>query len=49
VGQQELASADKAGRELGWTMRPLEESLLDTAASLIEHGLVAPASAWRRP
>lgn len=41
VGQQELASADKAKRELGWTMRPLEQSVLDTAESLIEHGLVS--------
>ncbi|MGH3171299.1 MAG: NAD-dependent epimerase/dehydratase family protein [Trebonia sp.] len=40
VGQRELASADKARRELGWTMRPLEETLFDTAASLIEHGVV---------
>lgn len=44
VGQQEVASADKARRELGWTMRPLEESLFDTAASLIDHGLVSASA-----
>jgi dihydroflavonol-4-reductase len=47
IGQRELASADKARRELGWTMRPVEESLLDAAASLIEHGL-APGAVCRR-
>ena len=28
-------------RELGWTMRPLEETLLDTAAALLEHHVVS--------
>ncbi|WP_280378785.1 SDR family oxidoreductase [Nocardia wallacei] len=41
LGRRERVSADKARRELGWTMRPLAETLLDTAASLIEFGLVA--------
>lgn len=40
VGRRELVSADKARRELGWTMRPLRDSILDTADSLIELGLV---------
>lgn len=40
VGEQELVSADKAKRELGWTMRPLEETILDTAASLTAHHLI---------
>jgi dihydroflavonol-4-reductase len=39
VGLRELVSADKARRELGWTMRPARESILDTAYSLIELGL----------
>ncbi len=39
VGRRELVSAAKAQRELGWTMRPARESILDTAESLIEHGL----------
>lgn len=42
VGKQETVSADKAKRELGWTMRPIEETLLDTAASLIDNRLVTP-------
>jgi dihydroflavonol-4-reductase len=40
VGEQELVSADKAERELGWAMRPLPETILDTAASLTAHHLV---------
>lgn len=42
-GVRELASADKAKRDLGWTMRPLEETLLDTAASLIDQHVVTSA------
>ncbi|WP_432826218.1 SDR family oxidoreductase [Dactylosporangium sp. CA-092794] len=37
-----LVSADKAETELGWTMRPVEESVTDTAESMIQHGLVPP-------
>lgn len=40
VGRKELVSADKARRELGWTMRGLRETVLDTARSMIEHGVV---------
>jgi len=40
VGRRELVSADKARRELGWSMRPLRDSILDTAESLVELGLV---------
>jgi nucleoside-diphosphate-sugar epimerase len=39
VGRREDVSADKARRELGWTPRPVRESILDTARSLIELGL----------
>jgi dihydroflavonol-4-reductase len=39
VGRAEHVSADKARRELGWSMRPVRETLLDTANSLIELGL----------
>ena len=42
-GVRELASADKAKRDLGWRMRPLQETLLDTAAALIEHRVVTSA------
>ena len=41
VGQREVVSADKARRELGWTMRPLDETILDTARSLIDHHVVS--------
>ena len=40
VGEQELVSAGKAQRQLGWVMRPLQETILDTAASLIAYQLV---------
>lgn len=39
VGRRELVSSDKAHRELGWTMRPVRDTILDTAHSLIELGL----------
>ena len=42
VGRQQLVSADKARHELGWTMRPVRESVLDTGHSLVEHGLAKP-------
>jgi nucleoside-diphosphate-sugar epimerase len=42
-GVRELASADKAKRDLGWTMRSLEETLFDTAASLIDQHVVTSA------
>lgn len=41
LGQAELVTAEKAIRELGWTMRPVGETLLDTARSLRDHGLVS--------
>ncbi|HEX6352254.1 NAD-dependent epimerase/dehydratase family protein [Actinophytocola sp.] len=40
VGRREAVSADKARGELGWTMRPVRDTLIDTANSLIELGLV---------
>ncbi|WP_067840007.1 SDR family oxidoreductase [Nocardia lijiangensis] len=40
LGRTEFVSADKARRELGWTMRPIAETLADTVDSLIEHGVV---------
>ncbi|MDQ3788259.1 MAG: aldehyde reductase [Actinomycetota bacterium] len=39
VGRTELVSADKARGELGWTMRPVRDTIVDTADSLIELGL----------
>jgi dihydroflavonol-4-reductase len=36
IGKREMVSADKARRELGWEMRPVSESLFDTAASITD-------------
>ncbi len=46
LGQVERLSAERAGRELGWTMRPVRDSVRDTAESLLRLGVVAmPAGA----
>jgi dihydroflavonol-4-reductase len=45
VGRKELVSAAKAQRELGWRMRPVRETIVDTARTMIDHGVVpAPRS-----
>jgi nucleoside-diphosphate-sugar epimerase len=40
VGRKELVGAAKAERELGWHMRPIEETILDTGRTMIEQGVV---------
>ncbi|WP_040803647.1 SDR family oxidoreductase [Nocardia concava] len=40
LGREERLTAAKAEQELGWQLRPVANSLLDTAAALIEFGLV---------
>ena len=40
LGRDERVSSDKARRELSWEMRPVRETILDTAASLIRHNIV---------
>ena len=40
VGRKELVSSAKAQRELGWTMRPVRDSIIDTAKTMIEQGIV---------
>jgi hypothetical protein len=47
VGRRELVTADKARSELGWDMRPIRDSIVDTANSLIEMGL-APNPAKKK-
>jgi nucleoside-diphosphate-sugar epimerase len=42
VGRQERVSAEKAARELGWSMRPVAESIVDTGWSLVEQRLAPP-------
>jgi nucleoside-diphosphate-sugar epimerase len=39
IGRQELVTADKARGELGWSMRPIRDTIVDTAHSLIDMGL----------
>ncbi|WP_373284289.1 hypothetical protein [Nocardia paucivorans] len=41
LGRVERFGADKARRDLGWTMRPVRETLRDTADSLLRHEVVA--------
>jgi nucleoside-diphosphate-sugar epimerase len=45
AGIPQLVSAEKARTELGWQPRPARETILDTAGSLIAHGLVRARSA----
>jgi nucleoside-diphosphate-sugar epimerase len=42
LGIQHDVTTEKAKRELGWAPRPLRESVLDTAESLITAGIVRP-------
>jgi dihydroflavonol-4-reductase len=40
LGKRRMMSSSKARRELGWTTRPVPETILDTAKSLITQGVV---------
>ena len=40
LGQSPMYTSDKAKATLGWKPRPIEDSITDTAESLIERGLV---------
>ncbi|ADD45349.1 SDR family oxidoreductase [Stackebrandtia nassauensis] len=40
INVREHLSADKARRELGWSMRPVDETLIATVDSMIELGMV---------
>ncbi|HEX2358773.1 MAG TPA: aldehyde reductase [Solirubrobacterales bacterium] len=44
LGEKRVCSADKARSRLGWSPRPIEDTVVDTARSLVEHGVV-PARA----
>jgi len=48
AGIPQLVSAEKARTELGWQPRPARETILDTARSLIAHGLVQASSPGSR-
>jgi len=39
LGREERVSSDKAIRELGWTVRPAKETIIDAARRMTEHGL----------
>jgi nucleoside-diphosphate-sugar epimerase len=41
LGESALYTAAKAKRTLGWEPRPIEDSITDTARSLVERGLVS--------
>ncbi len=42
IGVIRRSTSDKARRLLGWTTRPYEETLVDTARSLVDFGIVKP-------
>ena len=42
LGQSPKYTADKAKTTLGWAPRPIEDSITDTAQSLVERGLAGP-------
>ncbi len=42
LGESPTYSADKARTTLGWKPRPIEDSIADTAQSLVERGLAGP-------
>ncbi len=44
VGHRQMITAEKAIRELGWSMRPAEETIVDTGRSLVELGLLRRGS-----
>ncbi|BAW04075.1 SDR family oxidoreductase [Nocardia seriolae] len=48
LGREEHLSAARIESELGWRQRPVADSLLDTAASLIEFGLVTDPGTAKR-
>ena len=43
LGKQTLFSSEKAQQRLGWTLRPVEETLVDCARSLLAEREKAPA------
>jgi nucleoside-diphosphate-sugar epimerase len=43
LGKSSTYTAEKAKRKLGWTPRPIEDSIADTAKSLLDRGLGGPS------
>jgi dihydroflavonol-4-reductase len=44
LGESTTYTADKAKTTLGWEPRPIEDSIADTAQSLVKRGLAGPSS-----
>ena len=44
LGKERPVSAEKARRELGWHPRSNQETIVETARSLLAHGIVKPAA-----
>ena len=42
VGQHKILDATKAHTELGWSPRPVQDTVLDTGQSLVDRGIVKP-------
>jgi dihydroflavonol-4-reductase len=49
VDRRESVTADKAVRELGWTMRPVKQTIVDTGHSLVDLGLLRRAARRSTP
>jgi nucleoside-diphosphate-sugar epimerase len=45
LGQRVDYSSEKARTRLGWSPRPIEETIVDCARSLIEHDVAAAGAA----
>jgi nucleoside-diphosphate-sugar epimerase len=45
LGKKSELSSEKARSTLGWTPRPIEDTIAETGESLIEHGVVATPTA----
>ena len=49
IGRRELVSHERAHNLLGWSPRPLRDTLVDMGHSLIEHGVVAKQPGYVTP
>lgn len=49
IGRRELVSHERAHNLLGWSPRPLRDTLVDMGHSLIDHGVVPKQSAYIAP
>ena len=49
IGRRELVSHERAHNLLGWSPRPLRDTLVDMGHSLIEHGIVPRQPAYTPP